>query len=124
LRRKVARPSQGLFDERPEISQSDSLTSIWRNSKRSSAPVRYRRGPQSASAAIQPRGRAGLKKAIVQDLVGRPEGATLSELMKETGWQAHSVRGFLSGTLKKKMGLPIHSAKSPDGARAYRIVSK
>jgi hypothetical protein len=80
--------------------------------------------PKASSAATQPRGSAGLKKAIVQDLVGRPEGATLSELMKETGWQAHSVRGFLSGTLKKKMGLPIHSAKSPDGARTYRIVSK
>jgi Protein of unknown function (DUF3489) len=80
--------------------------------------------PKAYSVPGQPHGSAGPKKAIVQDLVSRPEGATLSELMLATGWQAHSMRGFLSGTLKKKMGLPIHSAKSSDGARTYRITSK
>ena len=65
-----------------------------------------------------------MKKAIVQDLVSRPEGATLSELMQAIGWQAHSVRGFLSGTLKKKMGLRVASSKLQDGQRTYRIISK
>jgi hypothetical protein len=51
-------------------------------------------------------------------------GASLQQLRKATGWQAHSVRGFLSGTLKKKMGLRVTSTKPQDGERTYRIVSK
>jgi hypothetical protein len=54
-------------------------------------------------------------------LLKRREGATLKELMEATEWQAHSVRGFLSGTLRKKMGLKIESAKSAAGERRYSI---
>jgi hypothetical protein len=61
------------------------------------------------------------KKAIVLELLRRPEGATLAVIMSATGWQAHSVRGFISGALGKKMGLTIESIKTPEGARAYRI---
>jgi hypothetical protein len=43
--------------------------------------------------------------------------------MKATGWQAHSVRGFISGSLTKKMGLKVESIKREDGERAYRIVA-
>jgi len=46
---------------------------------------------------------------------------TLKELMKTTGWQAHSVRGFLSRTLGKKTGTPVESFKSEAGERAYRL---
>jgi hypothetical protein len=46
------------------------------------------------------------------------------QLRKATGWQAHSVRGLLSGTLKKKMGLRVVSSKLQDGQRTYRIISK
>jgi Protein of unknown function (DUF3489) len=65
--------------------------------------------------------RDGSKKAKVLALLGRKEGATLAQLMKATGWQAHSVRGFLSGALGKKMGLEVTSAKSEDGERTYSI---
>jgi hypothetical protein len=41
--------------------------------------------------------------------------------MSVTGWMAHSVRGFLSGALGKKMGLAIESIRTPDGARSYRL---
>src|SRR5216683_2448056 len=51
-------------------------------------------------------------------------GVTLQELTKATGWQPHSVRGFLSGTIGRKMGTPVESFKSGDGERAYRIASK
>jgi uncharacterized protein DUF3489 len=65
--------------------------------------------------------RDGSKKANVLALLRRGEGATLQDLMAATGWQAHSVRGFLSGALGKKMGLAVESAKRDDGARVYSI---
>jgi len=61
------------------------------------------------------------KTAQVLELVKRSGGATLKHIMKATGWQAHSVRGFLSGTLGKKLGLKIESSKTNDGQRAYRL---
>jgi len=65
--------------------------------------------------------RQGSKKAQVIELLRRPEGATLAAIMEATGWQAHSVRGFISGSLSKKMGLKVESFKRPEGERAYRI---
>lgn len=55
-------------------------------------------------------------------LLKRAEGVTLAELMSATGWQSHSVRGFLSGTVKRKLGLTLISDKGVDGMRRYRIV--
>ena len=65
--------------------------------------------------------REGTKKAKVIEMLRRPGGATLDGLMKATGWQAHSVRGFLSATVGKQMGLEVHSSKHEDGQRVYRI---
>jgi hypothetical protein len=65
----------------------------------------------------------GSKKFEILALLRRKGGATLQELMFATNWQAHSVRGFLSGTLRKKMGLTVESAKRQDGERVYSIIS-
>ena len=65
--------------------------------------------------------RDGSKAARVLELLKRPEGASLKELMKSTGWQPHSVRGFLSGTIRKKMGMTVTSTKTEDGERTYSI---
>jgi hypothetical protein len=65
--------------------------------------------------------REGSKKAKVLELVRQPGGATLKEIMAATDWQAHSVRGFISGSLTKKMGLKIESVKREDGERAYLL---
>ncbi len=62
------------------------------------------------------------KTAKVLHLLQRSGGATLKDLMKATDWQAHSVRGFLSGTLRKKMGLKVESTKREDGDRVYSLV--
>jgi hypothetical protein len=65
--------------------------------------------------------RGGSKTAKILDLLKRPGGATSKELMKATGWLPHSVRGFLSGTVRKKMGLTVASAKGQDGERTYSV---
>jgi hypothetical protein len=64
--------------------------------------------------------RAGSKQAQVIDLFRRAEGATVAEVIAATGWQPHTVRGIVSGTLKKKLGLTVVSAKEQRG-RVYRI---
>jgi len=76
-------------------------------------PRRGRSGP-----AVRP----GTKQAMLIDLLRRKQGATIDEIGKATGWQAHSVRGAISGTLKKKLGLKITSTTEKDRGRAYRIV--
>ena len=63
------------------------------------------------------------KAAIVLELMKRKEGATLAEIAKATDWQNHSIRGFLSAQVGKKMGLKVESAKQDGGDRSYRIVS-
>ena len=64
--------------------------------------------------------RKGSKLASVIALLRRKEGATLDQMVKATGWQPHSVRGAISGSLKKKLGLAVTSSKT-DGQRVYRI---
>ena len=61
------------------------------------------------------------KKAIVLDLIRRKDGATLAEIAKATGWQNHSIRGFISGTVAKKMDLAVASLKNEKGERVYKI---
>jgi hypothetical protein len=77
----------------------------------------------SKSANKQPSGGlpTGNKKADVLALLHRPEGATLGDIMKATGWQAHTVRGFISGTLKAKMNLEVESSRSESKERTYRV---
>jgi hypothetical protein len=65
--------------------------------------------------------REGSKTATILDLLKRPGGATSNELLKATGWQPHSLRGFLSGTVGKKMGLTVASGIGEDGERSYSI---
>ena len=78
-----------------------------------------KKAPKAAKKAKPTR--EGSKTAKVLDLLKRPGGVTAKELMKATGWQTHSVRGFLSGTIGKKMGLTMTSAKGEDGERSYSV---
>ena len=92
------------------------------------APKKGKSGKKATPAKKAPRGgkkaggaRDGSKAAKILDLLKRPEGATLKELMKATGWQPHSVRGFLSGTVRKRMSLAVASVKGEDGERSYSV---
>lgn len=64
----------------------------------------------------------GTKAEAVIKLLGSKRGATIDDLSKLTGWQAHSVRGFLSATVKRRMALKIVSEHDKDGVRHYRIL--
>ena len=68
------------------------------------------------SVRTEPKGKLG---ALI-GLLRRPDGAQIEELVAATGWQAHSVRGAISGSLKKKLGLIVTSTKTEAG-RVYRV---
>ncbi|HPT25162.1 MAG TPA: DUF3489 domain-containing protein [Bryobacteraceae bacterium] len=85
------------------------------------APKKAKATKEATAKDAKPTAREGSKKAIVLGLLRRPEGATLPDIQAATGWQAHSVRGFISGAITKKMGLTVESAKREDGLRTYRI---
>ena len=89
--------------------------------------TRSQRTPVSTRAHIMPAPRSGssqhpTKQNACLTLLTRPDGATIEDLQSATGWQSHSVRGFLAGAVKKKLGLTLVSSKVDGGARRYRIV--
>jgi len=65
--------------------------------------------------------RTGTKQAQLIEMLKRPEGATVDEIVKALDWQAHTVRGAIAGALKKKLGLKVESEKEGERGRVYRI---
>ena len=65
--------------------------------------------------------REGTKQATLIELLKRPQGATLAQMIEATGWQQHTIRGSMAGALKKKLGLNIVSEKTDGQERKYRI---
>jgi hypothetical protein len=78
--------------------------------------------PPRTKKAAEPKAPRVTKQAKVIDALCRPEGATIAEIMEITGWQEHSVRGFISGAVKKKLGLTVERI-TEDGRTTYRIPS-
>ncbi len=76
---------------------------------------------QDKRAVAKPRTRENSKQAAVVQMLQRPDGTTIRQVMETTGWQAHTVRGTFAGALKKKLGLNVVSAKDGTGERVYRI---
>jgi hypothetical protein len=87
------------------------------------APAKHRatRTKKTPAATNQKTARQGSKTETILAMMKQPGGSTLRAIMEATGWQAHSVRGFISGTLGKKMGLTVASVKGDDGERTYSI---
>ncbi len=92
-----------------------------KSAKKAAPATKVHVGAKSAKPAKNgKRARRGSKTAKVLDLLKRPTGATGTDLMKATGWQAHSVRGFISGVPGRKMGLKVTSTVE-NGERRYAV---
>ena len=90
----------------------------------SNKPLRSVKTPATAKAKVSTprrRRRPQTKKQIGLSLLQRSKGASIAEMQDAMGWQSHSVRGFLAGTIKKMPGVILVSEKSEAGPRRYRV---
>lgn len=76
---------------------------------------------RSAPEASKPKAAKATKAGRLLKLLNSKRGATIAQLQEASGWQSHSVRGFLSGTVKKKLGLTLLAEPGKDGLKRYRI---
>jgi hypothetical protein len=93
-------------------------------SARKSTPQKDADPAPTTEATDQPKPiaiRAGTKQAQIIELLQRPEGASIAEIVAATGWQSHSARGLISGGLKKKLGLPVVSVKVEGRGTVYKL---
>jgi hypothetical protein len=88
-------------------------------SKKSAKAKAGRKSKKAAKSETKER--TGTKKAIVLEMLRRKEGARTAEIAKATNWQKHTIRGFISGTVSKRMGLAVESSKNESGERMYRL---
>ncbi|WP_244484465.1 DUF3489 domain-containing protein [Mesorhizobium sp. Root552] len=114
-------------------SLSESSSEISTSTRDAAATSKHRRHSSKASSAAippmsvttPPASKHGADRPTKADLILKKlksaKGATIEAMMEATGWQAHSVRGFLSGTVKKKLCLVVTSEIGKDGVRRYRI---
>ncbi len=105
--------------------------------KASASKSRTKTGPTPKLAAVTPSPTRVTQTAVdetsshkttkqerVLALLSRADGACIAEMMEATNWQQHSVRGFLAGTVKKKLGFSLSSSKAADDVRRYRIKTR
>ena len=91
-----------------------------RSPKSTAARAMTAKPAQPAITDLEKKNDAGSKQARVIEMLQSPTGTTIAAMMKETGWQQHSVRGFLAGVVRKKLKLKLNSKKI-DGSRVYRV---
>ena len=101
-------------DAAPTSAEADSAAAA----AKSKAPrkAKAKAAPAAGESESQPTGkptpRAGTKQALMIDLLRRPEGATVEQIAAATGWQHHTIRGAISGALKKKLGLTVEATRT------------
>jgi hypothetical protein len=113
----AAAPDEAFGAASGEASGDNEAGTVGESLPKSHSSRQQRKKPETATTAA-PR---GSKTEAALKLLRRKTGASLAELQEATGWQAHSVRGFLSGTVRKKLALPLSSEVTKQGVRRYRI---
>ncbi len=112
-----ARPTPTSTHPDPEVEAAVSAAEAnWAQEKHEAAKQLIKAGVEG-----KPRTRDNSKQATVIQMLQRPEGATIQQIMDATGWQAHTVRGTFAGAFKKKLGLNLASEKVEGNDRVYRI---
>jgi hypothetical protein len=94
-----------------------------RASAKTRSGTKSRPKAKRAKPVVHHKTRNSSKQAAVLALLSRPSGATIAAIVEATGWQAHTVRGFLAAVVRKKLGLNLKSEKT-DGERVYRVTDK
>src|SRR5271165_908465 len=103
------------------LKKGGAKSNLTSRAKLASAAANAKLPAKTPPQADQPKIDRVTKRERVLTLLSRPEGASIEEMMQATDWQQHSVRGFLAGTVKKKLGFALTSSKVADGVRRYRI---
>jgi hypothetical protein len=98
------------------MSKSIKIVAAMRRSKQSTNTQRKKTNQNDAAPQRES------KRNLILSMLRRKQGASLAEMQAASGWQAHSLRGFMSGTVKKLLGLKLQSIKPKDGERRYSIV--
>jgi hypothetical protein len=129
----VAQQGAQVAPEKPsttkDASHKKGAPKSHKGAKKATKPARKKASKKEPKAASKPASkpkeaappREFSKKAVVLDLLRRPKGATMAEIAKVTDWQNHSIRGFISGNVAKKMGLTVESSKNDAGERTYKL---